>query len=194
MLAKLKEVLPRPLKREVKRVFQTACEAPAYHFTRKGHVDWNFHHIVFVCKGNICRSAFAEYYLRSITPDGALRIESCGLDVDQGNFSPPDAVTAAAEFGVDLGGHHSKGMTGCDFQGAGLIVAMEFGQYLRLVGLYPQYSKKIRLLRDFSSKVDRILCNIYDPYGLGEAEFRRCFRGMQRALEGLKKHFFVVGK
>jgi protein-tyrosine phosphatase len=150
-------------------------------------------HIIFVCKGNICRSAFAEHYLRRQVPDGTLRIESCGLDVDQGTFPPAMAVRVAREFGLDLALHRSKGLVACDVHNADLVLPMEFWQYLRLTAMFPDEKGKIRLLRDFAPWPVRLFCNIHDPYGFGENEFRRCFRRLQKALDGLKNHLSVEG-
>ena len=192
MLSMIKGMLPRPLKREVRRLVQNAWESPAYRITRRRPTDGTVRHVVFVCKGNICRSAFAEYYFRSVVPEGTLRIESCGIDVNQGDFSPPEAVKVSREFRIDLSGHHSKGIAACDLQNADLIVPMEYGQYLRLTTLRPESKGKVSLLRDFAPWPERTLCNIYDPYGLGESEFRRCFLILQRALDGLKDHLLAA--
>jgi protein-tyrosine phosphatase len=45
------------------------------------------------------------------------------------------------------------------------------------------------LLRDFAPWPFNLFCNIYDPFGLGEGEFRRCYKLMGKSLEGLKDHF-----
>lgn len=194
MLGIVKGLLPRQLKQAVRRGGRHLCETPAYLLTRGRPIEGKVHHVVFVCKGNICRSAFAEYYLRSIVPEAALCIESCGLDVDQGNNSPPDAIKIGREFGVDLSEHQARGYTACDLQNAELIVPMEYGQYRRILAYNPQFRSKTRLLRDFAPWPDRILCNFFDPYGQGESEFRRSFRGIQKALDGLKDHLSIDGK
>ncbi|MDO9182500.1 MAG: hypothetical protein Q7U04_08825 [Bacteriovorax sp.] len=144
------------------------------------------HHIVFVCKGNICRSAFAEFYLRKLLLDKNIKIDSCGLDVDQGTQSPQDAVLVAREFEVDLSDHISKGLPACDLQKADLIVTMEFSQYLRLITKIPEYKKKTFILSEFAPWPACLMCNIYDPFGLGEDEFRRCFQKTKFSLDRLK--------
>lgn len=176
------------MKRLLRRLLQNVCDSARYRYSRKNLGHESLHHVVFVCKGNICRSAFAEYYLRRVVPMGTYRVESCGLDVDQGAFSPPEAVCVAKEFELDLGLHRSKGLASCDVHNADLILPMEFRQYLRLQAMFPKEQRKIRLLRDFSPWPDRLLCNIDDPYGADENEFRRCFTQLQRALDGLKSH------
>lgn len=192
MLGRLKRMLPGPLKRAGRRALQNAWESVRYRFLVKDFNDGRIGHVIFVCKGNICRSAFAEYYLRRLSPDGAIRIESCGLDVDQGVFSPPEAVSVAKEFQLDLGVHRSKGVASCDVNNADLILPMEYGHYLRVRAMFPDVKSKIRLLRDFAPWPERIICNINDPYGGDENEFRRCFRRLQRALDGLKSHLAIA--
>ncbi len=185
MFSWLKANLDRKFKRNVRRGFQTLFDSAAYRLVRDTFAAKGARHIVFVCKGNICRSAFAEYYLRGLVRSESLRIESCGIDVDQGGISPEEAVLAGREFGVDLAAHCSKRPEACDLESAELIVPMEYGQYRRLIDLYPGYKNKIHLLRDFAPWPDRLFCNIYDPFGLGEVEFRRCFGRMRVPLEGI---------
>ena len=186
-------MIPGPLKRVARRALLNAWESARYRLLAKNFDDGRIRHVVFVCKGNICRSAFAEYYLRLQFPDGALRIESFGLDVDQGLFSPPEAVCVAKEFQLELELHRSKGVASCDVSNADLILPMEYGHYLRVKAMFPDEKSKIRLLRDFAPWPERLICNINDPYGCGENEFRRCFRRLQRALDGLKSHLAIEG-
>jgi len=191
MLSRLKNMLPRPLKRSVRRAWQNSCESVQYQLLAKNIPAGRIGHVIFVCKGNICRSAFAEYYLRQQLPEATLRVESCGIDVDQGLFSPPEAVKVAGEYQLGLESHRSKGLASVDIHNADLIVPMEYRQYLQLKAMYPGETSKIRLLRDFAPWPERLVCNINDPYGAGEKEFRRCFGRLKRAIDGLKRHFGV---
>jgi protein-tyrosine phosphatase len=185
VLSGLKRIIPRLLKRGMRRAMQNVWDSARYHLSVQRFDGGRISHVIFVCKGNICRSAFAEYYLRQHIPDGEIRIESCGLDVDQGIFSPPEAVGIAKEFQLDLELHRSKGFASCDFNNADLILPMEYDQYRRLIRMFPGEDRKIRLLRDFSPWPERIFCNINDPFGSGENEFRRCFGKLKRAIDGV---------
>lgn len=185
MYSTLKNILPAPLKRKTKLSVQTFWQSLTYFFLR-GHVKTSHaRHIVFVCKGNVCRSSFAEYYLKSLQLDDNLTIESCGLDVDQGVASPPDASSVAEEFGVDLTANKSKDLPACGPEKADLIIAMEFDQFKRLVQKFPHKKNQIALLRSFAPWPECLISNIHDPYGCGREEFRICFKAMQRAIDGL---------
>jgi len=193
MFSWFKRMVPRPLKRIMRQALQDIWDSARYQLSVNKFDVGRINHVIFVCKGNICRSAFAEYYLRRQIPDGIFRIESCGLDVDQGLFSPPEAICVAKEFQLDLELHRSKGLASCDVHNADLILPMEYGQYLRLMAIFPRENNKIRLLRDFAPWPERFICNINDPYGAGEKEFRRCFRHLKSALDGLKSHLAIAG-
>ncbi len=185
MLDKLKQLIPQEAKRAVKRMSRNVWDSGQYRVLCRGVKGEIPQHVIFVCKGNICRSAFAEHYFRNRL-NGRLKIESCGLDVDKGVPPPLGAVQAADRFGVDLRSHQSKGLGACDIARADLILSMELWQYRRLVILFPEKKTNIRLLREFAPGPSGLLCNIFDPYGLPAKYFDACFHLIQIALNRLE--------
>lgn len=185
MIICLKEYIPSSLKREIKRSLMSVWDSLLYTCTRQHVSRGDLKHIIFVCKGNICRSAFAEKYFKQLTNGKKVTIESCGLDVEKECAVPKEAAQVAKEFNVNLGDHRSKGIAGCNFYEADLIVAMEYKQYLRLVDLFPEIATNVCVLRDFATWPHRLFCNIHDPYGQGENDFRRCFRLIATSLVAL---------
>jgi len=188
MIDIVKKTIPRKLKLGLKQTLRSLFESTRYWFIRDKVSRKKFCHIVFVCQGNVCRSAFAEYYLRSHLSGNSVKVESCGLDVYHAGPSPAMAMKVSGDLGVDLRTHLSKSYTACDFNNADLIVPMEYPQYFQLIKLYPEFKNKIHLLHDFLPWPERLSCNIYDPYGLGEAAFRQCFEDIRKALERLASH------
>lgn len=191
MLKRLKLLVPRKIKRVAKRTIINMWESVIYRMVRSVPPTGGICHIVFVCKGNICRSAFGEHFLRKVVTEPSVRIESCGLDVDQGHISPVAAVRVAGDFGVDLSRHLSKGLAACDLENADLILPMEYWQYRRLRDIFPELRSKTFLLRDFAPWPMRLLCNIYDPYGLEDKEFQDCFSQMRCAIDGLQRYMLL---
>jgi len=188
MFDKVKAKHLRGFKQSAVGFIRNIFESFAYYLNRKPHGDPNPRHVILVCRGNICRSAFAEHYLKTKLSGEFAKIESCGTDVNRSTDSPPNAVKVAAEFGVDLSRHASKGMNACDLEGGDLILPMEYSQYRDIKKLYPKYKNKVKLLKEFAPLPQRLFCNIYDPFGLSDDEFRRCFREIQIALDGLNNH------
>jgi protein-tyrosine phosphatase len=180
----IKKRIPKSFKRSLKHSMRNVRDSAQFRFSGGFPEPRAITHVIFVCKGNICRSAFAEHYFRSKVAKN-LKIESCGLDVDQGFFPPEEAVLAAARLGIDLGPHYSKGIAACDIKNADLILAMEVDQYRRLVEKFPEKRKCIGLLRNYVAGPSGLLCNIQDPYGQPLQTFETCYRLMQKALDRL---------
>lgn len=67
--------------------------------------------IVFVCKGNICRSALAEQYFKSISN---FPVASIGLDTQSGKPANPRVLAAAQTLAIDLSNHRTTAIE--DFQ------------------------------------------------------------------------------
>ncbi len=189
IITSIKAFLPSLLKRNCKEFIRNISDSLQYYagsgrcfFRSLPLKNKKVSSIVFVCKGNVCRSAFAEHRLKDLLNQDAVNIDSCGMDVDQGNLPPRDSVTVAAEFSCSLAGRRAKGLAECDIEGTDLILAMEYWQYKRLVQIYPGKKENILLLRSIAPFPYCFFCNIADPYGWGEKEFRRSYRLVDRAL------------
>lgn len=187
MIDFIKTKLSPSFKRKSKRTFLDFFQTLAYKAIRKRFNSAKIQHVVFVCTGNICRSAFSEYALKKMLENKKVKIESCGLDVTQAISSPIKAVVAARSYGIDLSEHRSKGVMDCDLLSADLIVPMDYGHYRRLVADYPQCRMKIILMSDFDAYPYSLVCNIHDPFGLEQDEFECCFKTIQRCLKGIEK-------
>lgn len=181
----LKPYIPNKTKNKIKQVILSTYESAIYLFKKGPLLKKKVSHVVFVCKGNVCRSAFAEYFMRSRYLGDSIMIESCGLNVENKVPSPDMAIKIGHELGVDLVSHQSKSYMACDLAGANLILPMEYPQYVQLLELFPEYKDKIYLLNHFTPWPQRFNINIYDPYGSGKTEFVSCFRQIQLAIEHL---------
>jgi len=173
------------MKRSLKLLLRNLQDTLEYLRASGRKRDFSYKKAVFVCKGNICRSAFAEYLLKSFIDDDAQAIESYGLQVEETAPSPPAAIAAAAKFGIDMQSHLSKSWSTYQFDDADLILAMEYWQYCKLVEALPGKERNIRLLREFAPFPHNLLCNIDDPYGQDENQFLKCFSLIDLSLRNL---------
>jgi protein-tyrosine-phosphatase len=137
--------------------------------------------INFVCYGNICRSAFAEMYLRK--HDGnRRRIASSGIQADDARKSPVTAIIAAEEWDICLA-DHSATRTHCDsLSESDLIVTFDETIHLRLRRLYPHLSD--RMLR-FGALATTGDLDIPDPYGKSLEHFRDVYRNIATTLDSI---------
>lgn len=78
--------------------------------------------ILFVCTGNICRSAFASAYLGYLLKDSRVVVESAGTEALVGHAMDERALLIADHLGVDGSAHRARQLTGRMLNAASLVV------------------------------------------------------------------------
>lgn len=141
----------------------------------------------FICKGNICRSPFAEYYLKARLAEGgtaAIPVTSTGFIERVERPSPEAAVAAAQELGIDLRPHRSRLLSEADFRRYSLHVVMDLELFERVRETYPAYRDRLVFLEEARPGGGSGL-EIADPYGKPLAVFERTYRRIAAAVDGL---------
>ncbi len=141
--------------------------------------------IVFVCLGNINRSAFAhETALR-------LGVEACSLGLSTATGSPAfeTAIRTAARFGVSLDAHRATDLGDHEPRDGDLLAAMEVRHVKRLLdaGFAPE---SIVLLGRWASPMR---LHIHDPHTLSDAYYRTCFSILDSAVRNLAAELATQG-
>jgi len=133
--------------------------------------------LVFVCLGNINRSAFAEKVAQTLGANTA----SIGLSTTTGAPAFQKAVKTAPQFGFDLSHHRATDLRDYAFRPTDLLLVMEIRHVNRLIssGIPAQ---SIALLGHWASP-HRI--HLHDPHTLSDAYFRTCFTLIRSAVDGL---------
>lgn len=142
--------------------------------------------LLFVCWGNICRSAMAEQIGRSYLSDHGLDlvVDSAGIsDEEHGNPMDRRAVRCLRDHGYPLGDHRARQVDADDAQ-AGLIVAMEDFHIKRLVqlGFSPENT---RLISDFIPGQEGT--DLPDPWYGGPEGFEHTASIIEQAMPGIAK-------
>jgi protein-tyrosine phosphatase len=155
-------------------------------FRRMERIDWvRVNRLVFICRGNICRSAYAEQRARAVGFPAA----SFGLQARQGRKADPTAIEIARRRGVDLRGHRARSWTGFFPQIGDLLVAMEPRQLLPLMKMARIPDTQVTLLGLWSSPARPYL---QDPYGLGTDYFHTCFGSIDSAMKNIRERFSLA--
>ncbi len=131
-------------------------------------IDWrSIDRLVFVCKGNICRSAFAE----AVAKKEGFSAVSCGIDTIESAPANENAIRVAQEMGYSLKQHRTTPVQSLTLGKSDLLVAMEPLQVEFLEKCFGrQYS--CTLLGLWAVPV---LPYVHDPYGGVDEYFRNCF-------------------
>jgi protein-tyrosine phosphatase len=140
--------------------------------------------ILFVCKGNICRSPLAEAYFRSVVEKDGRRItvRSAGLETTPGKPADAKAKAVAMEHRLSLDEHATTQVHMELLDQSDLIVVMEVLQKDRVQRLYPRSKGKVVLLGRFDSGGS---LEIADPYGRASEDFLSCFQQVSRCCDNL---------
>jgi protein-tyrosine-phosphatase len=148
--------------------------------------------LLFVCKGNICRSPFAAIVATRRLEETGVRHVSCssaGFKVSGETCSPPQAVEAARRYGVSLESHRSTALSEELMQAADAIFVMEVAHLALLRRRFPAQRSRVFLLPLFVPEADR--CRGYqrytiaDPYGQPQHAFDLCYARVAKALDGM---------
>ncbi len=143
--------------------------------------------VLFLCAGNICRSAFAEHLARSRCGQSTeWSFASAGLSARPGTPAPDHAVRVARQYGVELEDHRSAAVTRDQLLSVDLIVVMEPHQRRHVLLRDRSVQDRIVLL---GALLDAAVATpvIWDPYGKSEGRFRHCFHQVEKTVAFLLK-------
>ena len=141
--------------------------------------------IVFVCHGNICRSAMAEFIMKDMVQKagrvGEFRITSAAVSYEeQGNDMYPPAKAKLREHGVPFGPHRAHRITREEFDAADLVIVMD-NSNVRLLERIVGASGKVHKMMEYGSYGE----DVADPWYTGDFEetYRDLVLGCSTLLE-----------
>ena len=137
--------------------------------------------VLFVCKGNICRSPFAQHYAQTVFRE-TKRIMSAGYYPEKGRCCPDQAVSVAGELGIDLNQHRSSVLSEENVCEAQIIFALDEEDRKTLTNRYPFAKQKVYLLGLLALNG---AVSVMDPFGGGINDYRTAYQLIQRALDSI---------
>jgi protein-tyrosine phosphatase len=142
--------------------------------------------LVFVCRGNVCRSPYGEAAAKSL----GLSAVSCGVEVSYSAPAEETAIAAALLRGKDLSCHMSQSIFQLPLKSTDCLVAMD-SSHLPVAGKVAlQTGCQITLLGLW---MPTAAPNIADPYGKSVEVFAGCFGEIDAGLLGLTTAFDRAG-
>lgn len=134
--------------------------------------------ILFVCTGNTCRSAMAEYICRHIASEYSLELDSksCGVAALDGARASDNALLAVKElYCIDLTTHTSQCIRQDLVQWADVIFTMSARHVDAVCRFFPECK-------------DKIVCaqpEICDPFMQSLAVYKACARQLYSQIKAL---------
>lgn len=145
--------------------------------------------IMFICTGNICRSAMAEKLLKKKLKDNEIKnveVYSCGVYAYDGEVSTWEAKTVMMdEYAIDMSDHRATNIRNSKIKDMDLVLCATqkhkrdvFEMYPRLEGKVFTMKEYVNYDRKFHDKID-----IKDPWGYDIETYRSCVAEIDECLE-----------
>jgi len=152
--------------------------------------------LLFVCHGNILRSAVAaaiytDRVARGRAPAGS-EARSAGTSALTDRPADPRGIAAARELGLDLHSHRAQRLDQAMVDRADLVLVMDFMNEAEVLARFPAGAPRVRLLATFLGDGHRPY-EIRDPYNGTPDEVRASFVRIEQAVDGLAASLSLAG-
>ena len=149
--------------------------------------------IMFVCTGNICRSAMAHHLLEKRLKD--LKIEnvkvySCGVNAYNGEKSTYEAKYIMKKYyDVDLEKHRSTNIKNSNIKDMDLVLCATKYHKQDVLELYPELEGKVFTMKEYVKydKQNHDKIDIADPWGYDKETYLECSKEISDVIELLLK-------
>ena len=143
--------------------------------------------VMFICTGNICRSAMAEAMLKDkIEKDDALngKIEVCsaGTFAADGDTSTYSAIEVMQEYGIDLKKHRATHVSKSNIDQMDVILCATVSHKDMLIRMYPELKEKIYTMKEYVGYDEKDL-DIKDPWGYNVEVYRMCAAEIEKCID-----------
>lgn len=140
--------------------------------------------IMFVCTGNICRSAMAEVIFKKMAEEKNKNIEvySCGTTAYTGDWSTEDAIEVMKEYQIDLKKHRATNIRESKIEEMDLILCATRTHKYSVINSYPQLKEKVYTIKEYAQE-DTTSLDISDPWGNSIQIYRQCAEEIKESLE-----------
>ena len=141
--------------------------------------------MLFLCYGNINRSALADVMVRAYAEDSGISVASAGFHRESGRSADPVMIEVARQSAVDMTAIRSTCLTEEQLHDSDIIFVMEKAHYDRLVAVDPSVAEKVYLLGAHRNSAGWPV-EIADPYGQSRANYQACYERIAEAVDNIK--------
>lgn len=148
--------------------------------------------IMFICTGNICRSAMAHWMLVKKLKDNKIsnvEVFSSGIYAENGDTPTYEAKRVMEEYEVDLSKHRATNTLKSNIKDMDLILCATKNHKVAVLDLYPELKDKTFTMKEYVNynRENHSSVDIKDPWGYDIDTYRSCAAEIDECLELLIK-------
>lgn len=142
--------------------------------------------VMFICTGNICRSAMAHAMLEKKVTEEKRNIEvySCGLFAENGDLPTKEAIEVMKEYNVDLTKHRATNIRNSNIENMDVILCATVAHKNNVLVMYPELKERVFTMKEYAG-YDKNNLDIKDPWGFDINTYRRCASEIKKCIENL---------
>ena len=143
--------------------------------------------IMFICTGNICRSAMADamlkYKIKDTDLENKIEVYSAGTYAETGAYATYNAIEAMDELGVDLRLHRATNILDSNIQDMDLILCATQNHRDFIISMYPDLINKTFTIKEYADYDTETGIDIPDPWGYDLTVYRKCASVLDTCLD-----------
>lgn len=148
--------------------------------------------IMFICTGNICRSAMAHGLLEKRLAEKKINnvsVYSCGIQAAIGDTPTYEARTVMEEYDVDISKHKATNIRYSNIKQMDLILCATVSHKMAVIEMYPELKTKVYTMKEYVNyeREYHHPLNIKDPWGYDIDTYRSCASEIDECIELLIK-------
>lgn len=143
--------------------------------------------VMFICTGNICRSAMAHWLMKKKIEElnlDNIKVYSCGIFAENGDISTYEAKRVMEEYDVDLSKHRATNIKNSKIEEMDLILCATKSHKTAVIDLYPNLEDKTFTMKEYVNYQRKYhdSVNISDPWGYDVDTYRSCAAEIDECL------------
>lgn len=140
--------------------------------------------IMFICTGNICRSAMADGLMKKLIQDNQKQVEvySCGIFAEDGEGPTFNAKEAIKQYDVDINNHKATNIRNSKIKEMDVILCATLAHKNNVISMYPELKDKIFTIKEYAD-YDKNDLDIPDPWGYDIETYRLCAETINKCLK-----------
>ena len=140
--------------------------------------------IMFICTGNICRSAMAHKMLEKRAKELNKKIEvySCGIWAQTDDIPTYEGIEVMKEYGIDLRNHRATNIRNSNIEEMDVILCATYNHKTNVISMYPDLENKVFTMKEYAGYPSNNL-DISDPWGYGINVYKNCAKEIEECIE-----------